>query len=531
MNRSRTRNPLALRRPTLMRAGVAVLATGALTSLAACGGGGEGGGGTSSQSPSDTLTFAYDADAAPTGYDPLEYSQGQFTFFSTLYDSLFVTQPDGTVAPSLVTEFSNNEDDTQTTLTLRDGVTFADGSELTAEVVKANLDRRNDADLEAYGALASGGASEIVDVAAPDPQTVVITWAQPQASPENNLTDTAGVVVGPDGLADPASLETTPDGSGAYTLNAGETTRASTYTLDKNDEAWNADEWAYDSVVFNVITDSQALANAVISGQADIATILKPTTIDMVEQRSSLAKVGGTIVGFPVIDKTGATNPAFADERVRQAISHAIDREAIVEQLHPGAQPTAQLFPAEAEGFDPTLNEEFGYDPERARELLAEAGLPDGFAFDITVLGQPSEDQVVIQQQLAEVGITMNFVTATSTDQVFAAVRTDPLIFGPMAIGGQPAGWVAGVLYGGFMNMQGATEPEIQSALGAALGATGDAREQALGDLNRAIAENGWYIPVYEDYAYTGYNAEKVAEPSYAGTNNYLVLSEVEPAA
>ncbi|WP_241176163.1 ABC transporter substrate-binding protein, partial [Modestobacter sp. KNN46-3] len=336
MNRSRTRHPSALRRPTLMRAGVAVLATGALTSLAACGGGGEGGGGTSSQSPSDTLTFAYDADAAPTGYDPLEYSQGQFTFFSALYDSLFVTQPDGTVAPSLVTEFSNNEDDTQTTLTLRDGVTFADGSELTAEVVKANLDRRNDADLEAYGALATGGASEIVDVAAPDPQTVVITWAQPQASPENNLTDTAGVVVGPDGLADPATLETTPDGSGAYTLNAGQTTRASTYALDKKDEAWNADEWAYDTVVFNVITDPQALANAVISGQADIATILKPTTIDMVEQRSSLAKVGGTIVGFPVIDKTGATNPAFADERVRQAISHAIDREAIVEQLHPG---------------------------------------------------------------------------------------------------------------------------------------------------------------------------------------------------
>ncbi|MGY1857012.1 ABC transporter substrate-binding protein [Modestobacter sp. SYSU DS0290] len=524
----RTRDPLVPRRPALMRTGVAVLAAGTLTSLAACGGG--SGGGTSSQSPSDTLTFAYDADAAPTGYDPLEYSQGQFTFFSTLYDSLFVTQPDGTVAPSLVTEFSNNEDDTQTTLTLREGVTFADGSELTAEVVKANLDRRNDPDLEAYGALATGGASEIVDVAAPDPQTVVITWAQPQASPENNLTDTAGVIVGPDGLADPASLETTPDGSGAYTLNAGETTRASTYTLDKNESAWNADEWAYDSVVFNVITDPQALANAVVSGQADIATILDPTTIDMVEQRSSLAKVGGTIVGFPIIDKTGANNPAFADERVRQAISYAIDRESLVEQLHPGAQATAQLFPAEAEGYDPALNEEYGYDPERARELLAEAGYADGFAFDITVLGQPDEDLVAIQQQLADIGITMNFVTATSTDQAFAAVRTDPVIWGPMAIGNNPAGWVAGVLYGGFMNMQGAQEPEIQEALGAALGTTGEAKEQALAELNRAITENGWYVPVYEDYAYTGYDAEKVAEPSYAGTNNYLVLSEVEPA-
>ena len=52
---------------------------------------------------------------------------------------------------------------------------------------------------------------------------------------------------------------------------------------------------------------------------------------------------------------------------------------------------------------------------------------PDGFEFQTTVLGQPNEDQVAVQSQLAEVGITMNFVVATSTDQLFASVRTDPL--------------------------------------------------------------------------------------------------------
>ena len=507
-----------------------MLATATATSLAACGGGGGGGGG-SSQTPSDTLTFAYDADAAPTGYDPLLYSQGQFTFFGALYDALFVTAADGTVEPSLAESFENNAENTETTLTLREGVTFADGSELTAELVKANLDRRSDAELEAYGAFAAGGASEITDVQAPDPQTVVITWAQPQAEPDKNLVDTAGVIVGPAGVADPASLETTPDGSGAYTLNEGETTRASTYTLDKNDEAWNADEWAYDTIVFNVITDAQALANAVVSGQADVATILDAQTIELVESRQSTVSVGGTIVGFPVTDKTGATNPAFAKEEARLAISHAIDRQAIVDDLHPGARPTSQLFPEAAVGFDEALDDEFAYDPERAKELLAEAGLADGFEFNYTVLGQPDEDAVAIQGQLAEVGITMNFVTATSTDQVFAAVNTDPVIFGPFAVGANPAGFIAGVLYGGFMNIQGAKEPEIDASLGAALGATGDAQEQALNDLNRAITENGWYIPVYEDFTYAGYNADKVAEPAFAGTNNYLVLSEIEPAA
>jgi peptide/nickel transport system substrate-binding protein len=512
------------------RTGPALVAAASMAALAAFGGGDSGGGG-GSQSAADTLTFAYDADAAPTGYDPLLYSQGQFTFFSALYDSLFVTAADGSIEPSLAESFENNAENTQTTLTLREGVTFADGSELTAELVKANLDRRTDETLEAYGALAPGGASEITDVQAPDPRTVVITWAQPQASPDQNLVDTAGIIVGPDGVADPDSLETTPDGSGAYTLNEGETTRASSYTLDKNDEAWNADAWSFDSIVFSVITDPQALANAVVSGQADVATILDPQTIELVESRQSIVSSGGTIVGFPVTDKTGATNPAFANEQARLAISYAIDREAIVEDLHPGARATTQLFPEGSTGFDEALDDEFGYDPAKAEQALADAGLPDGFEFNVTVLGQPDEDQVAIQSQLAEVGITMNFVTATSTDQVFGAVRTDPVIFGPFSVGANPAGFVAGVVYGGFMNMQGATEPEIEGSLGAALGATGDAQEQALTDLNRAITANGWYIPVYEDFTYTGYNAEKVAEPAYAGSNNYLVLSEIQPAS
>jgi peptide/nickel transport system substrate-binding protein len=512
------------------RSGTAVLAVATATSLAACGGG-DGGSGGNSQSASDTLTVALGADAAPTGYDPLLYSQGQFQFFAGLYDALFVTDEKGEAQPSLATDFENNAENTQTTLTLAEGVTFTDGSELDAELVKANLDRRSDPDLEGYGSIAPGQASEITDVTVSDPQTVVITWAQPQAQPQNNLVDTAGVIVGADAAADPDSLETTPDGSGAYTLNEGETTRASKYTLDKNAEAWNADEWTYDTIVFNVITDPQALANAVVSGQADVGYALDPTTIELVESRQSIVKSGGTIVGFPVADKTGATNPAFAEESARQAIGYAIDRESLVEDLHPGARATSQLFPESATGFDPALDEEFAYDPDRARELLAEAGVPDGFEMNLTVLGQPTEDMVAIQGQLAEVGITLNFVNATSTDQVFAAVNTDPVLFGPFAVGGQPAGFVAGVVYGGFMNTQGAKEPDIEAALGGALGTTGDAQEQALTDLNRAITEHAWYIPVYEDFIYVGYNADKVSEPVLSGTNGYFILSGIQPAS
>ena len=105
------------------------------------------------------------------------------------------------------------------------------------------------------------------------------------------------------------------------------------------------------------------------------------------------------------------------------------------------------------------------------------------------------------------------------------------MLWGPFAVGASPAGFVAGVVYGGFMNVEGAKEPEIEASLGAALGATGDAQEQALTDLNRAITANAWYIPVYEDFTYAGYNADKVSEPAFAGTNNYLVLQAIQPAS
>ena len=127
--------------------------------------------------------------------------------------------------------------------------------------------------------------------------------------------------------------------------------------------------------------------------------------------------------------------------------------------------------------------------------------------------------------------VTLNFVTATSTDQAFAAVSTDPILYGPFAVGANPAGFIAGVVVGGFMNLQQAQDPDISAALGASLGTTGDTQSQALTQLNTLLTERGWYVPVYEDFTYAGYNADKVAEPQWAGTNNFLVLQSITSAS
>jgi peptide/nickel transport system substrate-binding protein len=408
-------------------------------------------------------------------------------------------------------------------------VTFTDGSKLTSSLVKQNLDRRSDPTLAAYGQLSKTGSSAITDIATPDSSTVVITWAQPQANGGSALADSAGAIIGSKGIADPSSLKTTPDGSGPYTL--GSATRGSSYTLKKNPKAWNAKAFAFDSVVFKVITDGQSLANAVASGQVDLAGQLDPSTTNVVKARKSVTQVGGTVVGFPVVDKIGKTNQAFAKPEVRQALSYGIDRATIVKDLHPGAKATAQLFPSGATGFDPALNTQYAYDPAKAKQLLAKAGYPNGIEIKLTVLGQPTTDEVAIQKQWSKIGVKLTFVTATSTDALFAAAQTQPLLFGPFSIGTNPAGFVAGVVYGGFMNLQHAQDPKIGAALGQALGGTGTARDSALKNLNDAITNEGWYIPVYESFNYFGYDAKKVAKPELYTNYGQIVLSSVKPAS
>ena len=512
MNRLITRPALAL------TAGVAVV------SLAACGSGNGGGGG--GASAAKTVTVALNSDAAPSGYDPQLYAQGQFTFFSSMYDALFVTDTDGKVKPSLVTEFKNNAGNTQLTLTLKDGVTFSDGSKLDSTLVKKNLDQRSNSKLLINGTLGKGGTQEIKDVAAPDPKTIVITWAQPQANGQNALADTSGIIVGANAVEKRDALATASDGSGAYTLDAGRTTKGSSYQLVKNAKAWSAKDWTFDTIVFKVITDPQALSNAVVSGQADVASQLDQSTVALVDSKQKTTKVGGVIVGFPVFDKIGKTNPAFKDPNVRLALSYGTDRQAIVKDLHPASKATAQLFPSGSPGFDEALNTTYAYQPEKAKQLLATAGYPN-LAIDLTIGGQPTADELAIQNQWKKIGVTLKFVSATSTDQIFAAAVTQPLGFGPFSVGSNPAGFVAGVVVGGFANLQKASDPAVQGALGKALGSTGAEQEAALKDLNAAITNSGWYIPVYEDFTYAGYNAAKVAEPKWAGTNNYLVLHSI----
>jgi peptide/nickel transport system substrate-binding protein len=496
------------------RRSAAVLAGALLLSpLTACGGGTQA----ASAVNKDTLTIAIDSDSASFGFDPLRVADAQRQFFEGLYENLMTLQPDGSVGPGLAKEFSYSAGNTVLTLTLKEGVTFTDGATLDAALVKANLDRRSDPALSAYSAIAKGGAQEITSVSVVSPTQVAIKFAKPQPGFEKNLASTMGMVVGKSGVADTASLAKTPDGSGPYTLDAA-TVKGNKYVMVKK-------------ITFSVIQDPQARANALVSGQADVA-MLTSSTVDFAKSKGlGVSQIGGTLHTMVSFDKTGKTAPAFASEKVRQAFQYAINRQSLVDALHKGDIAAWNALPKDSAGFTDALNTKFAYNPEKAKSLLAEAGFGSGFEFTIVASAETQTDLQAVQKDLAAVGIKMNVKMASSTDEAFAAVATTPL--GYAALGwDNPVGLMYGVVLNGFTNVQKASDEQLTAATGEAAAAKDDAaKKTALTKLNTRLVESGWMIPLYESLTNQGYNTKKVQQVEFAGSNAYALLSSYAPAS
>lgn len=510
---------------------IAAVAVSALT-LSACTG--SAGGGSASGGAADTskLVIGLDSDQAALGYDPLRYGSGQRMFLEGIYDSLFVLDEKGQVVPDLVTDFQYSEDQTQLTLDLDTSATFGDGTALSAELVKENLDDRDNPDLSAYSGFAAGGQNEITDVAVVDDDTVTITFAKPTPGFEANLVFPAGVIVGPAGVADRSSLDATPDGSGPLEIDAEATVKGNSYLLVKKEDNAAAADYAFDSYEFKPILDPQARVNAAISGEVDMANITADTQEQVESAGTGLVANAGTVVNLLPFDKNGSLAPQWADPNVWKALSIAIDRDAYVNAVHPGEIPTANALPTDSPGFLPELDEEYAYDPEAAKELLADAGYPDGFSFDFTINQGSQRDLEAIQPYWAAIGVTVNLKNAASTEELFAVVQTEPM-GGPIPLTWtNPAGNVFGVLFG-FANFHGAENGQIQGAAGAYAAATGDeaAQDAALADLNRAIVDNGWLLPLYNQLSPWAYNTAKVAELTFPGAEPFPILATVQPAS
>lgn len=353
--------------------------------------------------------------------------------YSNVFEGLTRFGPDGAVNPGLAESWDISEDGTVYTFTLRSGVTFHDGEAMTAEDVVFTLDRaRAEGSTNAQPAL----FANIVSVEAVDDTTVVVTLDGPDGAFLFDMAWGDAVIV------DPASAETNatnPVGTGPFRFV--EWVQGDRVELARNDEYWG-EPVALEAATFRFISDPNAAFAALMAGDVDaFPNFPAPETLAQFEADPRFTVIVGSTEGETILAMNNAQAP-LDDIRVRQAISHAINRQDIIDGAMFGyGTPIGTHFaPHNPDYVDLTANS--AYDPEAARALLAEAA-PDGLSLRLA-LPPPSYARrggEIIAAQLREVGIETeitNLEWAQWLEQVFRGHDFDLTIVShtePMDIG------------------------------------------------------------------------------------------------
>lgn len=306
------------------------------------------------------------------------------------------------LVPHIVTDWEISDDELVWTLNLRDDVYFHNGDHFTAEDLKASVERITDPALESSQQNFWDFITEVVvldDYSAEfhldEPNPLMFVFAERLPLFPKSVYDEIGAT---------EYTGEEPIGLGAYKLV--EWRRDDQIVFEAFDDYFLGRP-EIDRVIFRPIPDEAARVAALRAGEVDIIFPMSPHQVEQVENDPEL------VVYQPVsLERVRITfdtrREPFTDPRVRQALNHAVDIDTIGEQLLPGGVRIYGPLVPEEEGFNPNL-EPYDYDPDRARELLAEAGYPDGFGpveFSVS-RGYANSEEIAqaMASQLAEVGV------------------------------------------------------------------------------------------------------------------------------
>ena len=331
-----------------------------------------------------------------------------------IYEGLFKTGPDGELIPAVAEKYTTSADGLTYTFTLRDGVRFHNGNAVTAEDVIYSIKRCADNEGSAIDSSLVSAFSVISDVQATDDKTVVLTLKQPDLELLNFLT--AAIVP-----ANYDKLDTEPCGTGPFKFSSRSVKE--NFVIEKFDEYWGTPA-SLSKVTFQVYDDSTALVNALQSGAVDLCS--KLTSAQTAQLSDSYTILEGTMNLVQAVYLNNNAAP-FDNEKVHQAISYAINRQQILDMVADGhgAAVGSSIYPKLAKYFLPELVNYYEYNPEKAKQLLAEAGYPNGFDMSIAVISsyQPHMDTAeVVVEQLRAIGVNAEVVPmdeATWADQVY----------------------------------------------------------------------------------------------------------------
>jgi len=353
----------------------------------------------------------------PPHLDPTSAAAGAIdsVLYSNVFEGLTRFGADGAVNPGLAKSWEISEDGKTYTFLLNAGVTFHDGSAMDAEDVKFSLDRaRAEDSANAQKALFAG--IETVEVV--DPLTVKVTLSEPNGSFLFNMAWGDAVIVAPETIGD---IKTNPVGTGAFKFS--NWVQGDKIDLEKNGAYWGTPA-KLDKVSFKFISDPTAAFAAVMAEDVNaFVGFPAPENLPQFEADPRFQVLVGSTEGETILS-TNNKMPPFDNVKVRKALAHAIDRQAIIDGAMFGyGTPIGTHFaPHNPDYVDLTGNS--AYDPAMAKELLAEAGYADGFK---TTLKLPPPSYArrggeIIAAQLRAVGIEAeisNLEWAQWLEQVF----------------------------------------------------------------------------------------------------------------
>jgi peptide/nickel transport system substrate-binding protein len=294
-------------------------------------------------------------------------------------------------------------------------------------------------------------------------------------------------------------IKTQPVGSGPYVMDKSASVAGSQLVFTAREGYWNKDLQKFSQVTLKKLQDPTARTNALVSGQVD-ATLLDPKTGKQAEG-AGMKLVTNQVdwTGLLLMDRNGEINEALGDVRVRQAINHAFDRKTILDQVRLGrGTPTSQVFGKDSGAWVEDLEDKYPYDPEKAKDLLEEAGYSTGVTLELPAL--PAEEPTllaILKQQLSDVGITLNIgAPLANTFATDLAAKKYPAIQFNL-FQGEP--WVAinqMISTKAFYNPFKTTTPELQAFIDTVQTAGPQAGEKAQ-DVNRYVTENAWFAPLF----------------------------------
>lgn len=315
-----------------------------------------------------------------------------------IFEGLVKPNSDGEMIPAVAEKYTLSEDGTTYTFTLREGVKFQNGQTVTAEDVVYSINRCA-AVPEGQEKPLVAAFSAVKSVEALDEKTVAVTIAQRDLEFISYMT--AAIIP-----ADYENQDTAPVGTGPFKFVS--RTPQQDFVMERFEDYWGAPAWL-DKVTYKICENADALVMNLNGGSIDLCAHLTSAQASQLNQNFQVLE--GTMNLVQAIYLNNQAKP-FDNQLVRQALCYAIDRQGIMDMVADGHGTAvgSSIYPAFTKYFLPELVDKYPHSVEKAKELLAQAGYPDGFDMTISVPNnyQPHMDTAeVVAEQLREAGINV----------------------------------------------------------------------------------------------------------------------------